>query len=154
MDTRCHPQSCSAVRGTLSTWYTTLWREPGECPRSVSPRFWEWIPQRHREKLGCFWKWWVTVVTGFTIFLYCPSLFRGLHEAMWVIRYPGTMNGWVSVTAVGMSIQQCGGIIMGYALIVMVPHSVEIALIHTRTQHMTNNRLTRYEQIFVAAENV
>ena len=43
---------------------------------------------------------------------------------------------------------------MGYPLVVMVPHAVEILLMKNRTQNLTNSRLTRYEQVILAAENV
>ncbi|KAJ1139764.1 hypothetical protein NDU88_006130, partial [Pleurodeles waltl] len=36
----------------------------------------------------------------------------------------------------------------------MVPHSVEILLARTKTQHMTNARLTRYETIILGSPNV
>ncbi|KAJ1202107.1 hypothetical protein NDU88_005909 [Pleurodeles waltl] len=58
------------------------------------------------------------------------------------------------VAAVGQSLTQCEGIVMGYPLTVMVPHSVEILLTRTKTQHMTNARLTRYETIILGSPNV
>ena len=41
---------------------------------------------------------------------------------------------------------------MGYPLV--VPHAVEVLLTKTRTQYLTNSRLTRYEQTILAAENI
>ncbi|KAJ1176581.1 hypothetical protein NDU88_001854 [Pleurodeles waltl] len=58
------------------------------------------------------------------------------------------------VAAVGQSLTQCEGIVMGHPLTVMVPHSVEILLTRTKTQHMTNARLTRYETIILGSPNV
>ncbi|KAJ1082207.1 hypothetical protein NDU88_002375 [Pleurodeles waltl] len=43
---------------------------------------------------------------------------------------------------------------MGYPLTVMVPHSVEILLIRTKTQYLTGARLTRYETSILGAPNV
>ncbi|KAJ1138388.1 hypothetical protein NDU88_004775 [Pleurodeles waltl] len=59
-----------------------------------------------------------------------------------------------AVAAVGQSLTQCEGIVMGYPLTVMVPHSVEILLTRTKTQHMTNARLTKYETIILGSPNV
>ncbi|KAJ1172115.1 hypothetical protein NDU88_003966 [Pleurodeles waltl] len=59
-----------------------------------------------------------------------------------------------AVAAVGQSLTQCEGIVMGSALTVMVPHSVEILLTRTKTQHMTNARLTKYETIILGSPNV
>ncbi|KAJ1208196.1 hypothetical protein NDU88_003582 [Pleurodeles waltl] len=59
-----------------------------------------------------------------------------------------------AVAAVGQSLTQCEGIVMGYPLTVMVPHSVEILLPQTKTQHMTNARLTKYETIILGSPNV
>ncbi|KAJ1177284.1 hypothetical protein NDU88_002545 [Pleurodeles waltl] len=64
---------------------------------------------------------------------------------------PGCLR---AVAAVGQSITQCEGIVMGHPLTVMVPHSVEILLTRTKTQHMTNARLTRYETIILGSPNV
>ncbi|KAJ1156040.1 hypothetical protein NDU88_008765 [Pleurodeles waltl] len=64
---------------------------------------------------------------------------------------PGCLR---AVAAVGQSLLQCEGIVMGYPLTVMVPHSVEILLTRTKTQHMTNARLTRYETIILGSPNV
>ncbi|KAJ1149592.1 hypothetical protein NDU88_002399 [Pleurodeles waltl] len=64
---------------------------------------------------------------------------------------PGCLR---AVAAVGQSLTQCEGIVMGYPLTVMVPHSVEILLTRTKTQHMTNARLTRYEMIILGSPNV
>ncbi|KAJ1208902.1 hypothetical protein NDU88_004285 [Pleurodeles waltl] len=65
--------------------------------------------------------------------------------------FPGCLR---AVAAVGQSLSQCEGIVMGYRLTVMVPHSVEILLTRTKTQHMTNARLTRYETIILGSPNV
>ncbi|KAJ1209127.1 hypothetical protein NDU88_004505 [Pleurodeles waltl] len=59
-----------------------------------------------------------------------------------------------AVAAVGQSLTQCEGIVMGHPLTVMVPHSVEILLTRTKTQHMTNARLTKYETIILGSPNV
>ncbi|KAJ1081612.1 hypothetical protein NDU88_001790 [Pleurodeles waltl] len=59
-----------------------------------------------------------------------------------------------AVAAVGQSLVQCEGIVMGHPLTVMVPHSVEILLTHTKTQHMTSARLTKYETIILGSPNV
>ncbi|KAJ1122095.1 hypothetical protein NDU88_000599 [Pleurodeles waltl] len=64
---------------------------------------------------------------------------------------PGCLR---AVAAVGQSLLQCEGIVMGYPLTVMVPHSVEILLTRTKTQDMTNARLTRYETIILGSPNV
>ncbi|KAJ1135458.1 hypothetical protein NDU88_001898 [Pleurodeles waltl] len=64
---------------------------------------------------------------------------------------PGCLR---AVAAVGQSLTQCEGIVMGHLLTVMVPHSVEILLTQTKTQHMTNARLTRYETIILGSPNV
>ncbi|KAJ1092899.1 hypothetical protein NDU88_006009 [Pleurodeles waltl] len=58
------------------------------------------------------------------------------------------------VAAVGVSLNQSEGIVMGHPLTVMVPHSVEILLTRSRTQHMTGARLTRYETIILGSPNV
>ncbi|KAJ1180371.1 hypothetical protein NDU88_005592 [Pleurodeles waltl] len=64
---------------------------------------------------------------------------------------PGCLR---AVAAVGQSLSQCEGIVMEYPLTVMVPHSVEILLTRTKTQHMTNARLTKYETIILGSPNV
>ncbi|KAJ1191795.1 hypothetical protein NDU88_001110 [Pleurodeles waltl] len=64
---------------------------------------------------------------------------------------PGCLR---AVEAVGQSLTQCESIVMGHPLTVMVPHSVEILLTRTKTQHMTNARLTRYETIILGSPNV
>ncbi|KAJ1209269.1 hypothetical protein NDU88_004647 [Pleurodeles waltl] len=64
---------------------------------------------------------------------------------------PGCLR---AIAAVGQSLTQCEGIEMGHPLTVMVPHSVEILLTQTKTQHMTNARLTRYETIILGSPNV
>ncbi|KAJ1161677.1 hypothetical protein NDU88_002160 [Pleurodeles waltl] len=64
---------------------------------------------------------------------------------------PGCLR---AVAAVGQSLSQCEGIVMGYPLTVLVPHSVEILLTRTKTQHMTNARLTKYETIILGSPNV
>ncbi|KAJ1101152.1 hypothetical protein NDU88_006224 [Pleurodeles waltl] len=64
---------------------------------------------------------------------------------------PGCLR---AVAAVGQSLSQCEGIVMGYSLTVLVPHSVEILLTRTKTQHMTNARLTKYETIILGSPNV
>ncbi|KAJ1209418.1 hypothetical protein NDU88_004796 [Pleurodeles waltl] len=64
---------------------------------------------------------------------------------------PGCLH---AVAAVGQSLTQCEGIVMGHPLTVMVPHSVEILLTRTKTQHMTNARLTKYETIILGSPNV
>ncbi|KAJ1216997.1 hypothetical protein NDU88_004594 [Pleurodeles waltl] len=48
-----------------------------------------------------------------------------------------------AVAAVGQSLTQYEGIVMGHSLTVMLPHSVEVLLTRTKTQHMTYARLTR-----------
>ncbi|KAJ1125208.1 hypothetical protein NDU88_003642 [Pleurodeles waltl] len=55
---------------------------------------------------------------------------------------PGCLH---AVAAVGQRLSQCEGVVMGHPLTVMVPHSVEILLTGTKTQHLTGARLTRYE---------
>ncbi|KAJ1192348.1 hypothetical protein NDU88_001658 [Pleurodeles waltl] len=64
---------------------------------------------------------------------------------------PGCLH---AVAAVGISLNQSEGIVMGHPLTVMVPHSVEILLTRSRTQHMTGARLTRYETIILGSPNV
>ncbi|KAJ1125551.1 hypothetical protein NDU88_003979 [Pleurodeles waltl] len=64
---------------------------------------------------------------------------------------PGCLR---AVAAVGQSLSQCEGIVMGYPLTILVPHSVEILLTRTKTQHMTNARLTKYETIILGSPNV
>ncbi|KAJ1201404.1 hypothetical protein NDU88_005214 [Pleurodeles waltl] len=64
---------------------------------------------------------------------------------------PGCLR---AVEAVGQSLTQCEGIETGHPLTVMVPHSVEILLTRTKTQHMTNARLTKYETIILRSPNV
>ncbi|KAJ1135041.1 hypothetical protein NDU88_001487 [Pleurodeles waltl] len=64
---------------------------------------------------------------------------------------PGCLR---AVAAVGQSVTQCEGIVMGHPLTVMVPHSVEILLTRTKTQHMTNARLMKYETIILGSPNV
>ncbi|KAJ1125905.1 hypothetical protein NDU88_004320 [Pleurodeles waltl] len=64
---------------------------------------------------------------------------------------PGCLR---AVAAVGQSLTQCEGMVMGHPLTVMVPHSVEILLTRTKTQHMTNARLTKYETTIVGSPNV
>ena len=59
-----------------------------------------------------------------------------------------------SVAAVSIAIKQSKGIVMEHALIVFVPHSVEILLMKSQTQHLTNSRLTKYEEIILASENI
>ena len=58
------------------------------------------------------------------------------------------------MAAVGVSLQQSSDIVMGYPLTILVPHAVGILLTKTHTQYMTHNRLTKYEQLILAAENV
>ena len=67
------------------------------------------------------------------------------------VALPGCLK---SVAAVSVAIQECEGIVMVHTLPVFVPHSFEILLIKTRTQHLTNSRLTKYEQIILTAENI
>ncbi|KAJ1125349.1 hypothetical protein NDU88_003781 [Pleurodeles waltl] len=64
---------------------------------------------------------------------------------------PGCLH---AVAAVGQSLTQCEGIVMGHLLTVMVPHSVEILLTRTKTQHMPNTHLTKYERIILGSPNV
>ncbi|KAJ1173672.1 hypothetical protein NDU88_005498 [Pleurodeles waltl] len=64
---------------------------------------------------------------------------------------PGCLR---AVAAVGISLNQSEGIVMGHPLTVMVPHSVEILLTRSRTQYMTGARLTRYETIILGSPNV
>ncbi|KAJ1181984.1 hypothetical protein NDU88_007183 [Pleurodeles waltl] len=59
-----------------------------------------------------------------------------------------------AVAAVGISLNQSEGIVMGHPLTVIVPHSVEILLTCSRAQHMTGARLTRYETIILGSPNV
>ncbi|KAJ1216467.1 hypothetical protein NDU88_004068 [Pleurodeles waltl] len=59
-----------------------------------------------------------------------------------------------AVAAVGQSLTQCEGIVMGHSLTVMVLHSVEILLTQTKTQRMTNARLTKYDTILLGSPNV
>ncbi|KAJ1205772.1 hypothetical protein NDU88_001199 [Pleurodeles waltl] len=63
-------------------------------------------------------------------------------------------GGLRAVAAVGQSLTQCEGIVMGHPITVMLPHSVEILLTRTKTQHMTNARLTKYETIILGSPNV
>ncbi|KAJ1089608.1 hypothetical protein NDU88_002759 [Pleurodeles waltl] len=64
---------------------------------------------------------------------------------------PGCLR---AVAAVGQSLAQCEGTVMGHPLTVMVPHSFEILLTRIKTQHMTNARLTKYETIILGSPNV
>ncbi|KAJ1110289.1 hypothetical protein NDU88_007643 [Pleurodeles waltl] len=64
---------------------------------------------------------------------------------------PGCLR---AVAAVGQSLAQCEGIVMGHPLTVMDPHSVEILLTCTKMQHMTNARLTKYETFILGSPNV
>ncbi|KAJ1176438.1 hypothetical protein NDU88_001718 [Pleurodeles waltl] len=64
---------------------------------------------------------------------------------------PGCLR---AVAAVGQSLSQCEGMVMGYLLTVMVPHSIEILLTRTKTQYLTGARLTRYETSILGAPNV
>ncbi|KAJ1157311.1 hypothetical protein NDU88_010025 [Pleurodeles waltl] len=64
---------------------------------------------------------------------------------------PGCLR---AVAAVGQSLTQCEGIVMGHPLTVVVPHSVEILLTRTKRQHMMNARLTKYETIILGSLNV
>ncbi|KAJ1126084.1 hypothetical protein NDU88_004496 [Pleurodeles waltl] len=64
---------------------------------------------------------------------------------------PGCLR---AVATVGQSLAQCEGIVMGHPLTVMVPHSVGILLTRTKTQHMTNARLPKYETIILGSPNV
>ncbi|KAJ1205525.1 hypothetical protein NDU88_000958 [Pleurodeles waltl] len=64
---------------------------------------------------------------------------------------PGCLR---AVAAVGISLTQSEGIVMGHPVTVMVPHSVEILLTRSRTQHMTGARLTRYETVILGSPNV
>ncbi|KAJ1157649.1 hypothetical protein NDU88_010353 [Pleurodeles waltl] len=64
---------------------------------------------------------------------------------------PGCLR---AVAAVGIRLNQSEGIVMGHPLKVMVPHSVKILLTRSRTQHMTDARLTRYETIILGSLNV
>ncbi|KAJ1144813.1 hypothetical protein NDU88_011107 [Pleurodeles waltl] len=64
---------------------------------------------------------------------------------------PGCLR---AVAAVGQSLSQCEGVVMGYPLMVMVPHSVEILLTRMKTQYLTGARLTRYETSILGAPNV
>ncbi|KAJ1115545.1 hypothetical protein NDU88_003769 [Pleurodeles waltl] len=59
-----------------------------------------------------------------------------------------------AVAAVGQSLAKCEGIVMGHPLTVKVPHSVEFLLTRTKTLHMTNARLTKYETIILGSPNV
>ncbi|KAJ1164638.1 hypothetical protein NDU88_005073 [Pleurodeles waltl] len=59
-----------------------------------------------------------------------------------------------AAAAVGISLNQSEGIVMGHPVTVMVPHSVEILLTRSRTQHMTGARLTRYETGILGSPNV
>ena len=64
------------------------------------------------------------------------------------------MPGCLKVVAtVGVSIEQSASIVMGYLLVVKVPHAVEVLLTKTRTQYLTNMHHTHYEQTILAAEN-
>ncbi|KAJ1125189.1 hypothetical protein NDU88_003624 [Pleurodeles waltl] len=64
---------------------------------------------------------------------------------------PGCLR---AVAAVGQSLTQCEGIVMGYPLTVIVPHSVEILLTRSKTRLMTNTCLTKYETIILGSPNV
>ncbi|KAJ1106752.1 hypothetical protein NDU88_004152 [Pleurodeles waltl] len=64
---------------------------------------------------------------------------------------PGCLH---AEAAVGQNLSQCEGVVMGYPLMVMVPHSVEILLTRTKTQYLTEARLTRYETSILGALNV
>ncbi|KAJ1127125.1 hypothetical protein NDU88_005528 [Pleurodeles waltl] len=64
---------------------------------------------------------------------------------------PGCLR---AVAAVGQSFSQCRGVVMGYSLTVMVPHSIEILLTRTKTQYLTGASLTRYETSILSAPNV
>ncbi|XP_078519014.1 protein NYNRIN-like [Lissotriton helveticus] len=56
-----------------------------------------------------------------------------------------------SVAATALALQRAESIIMGHEVDVYVPHAVELILNKTRTQHLTNARLTQYEICLFAA---
>ena len=58
------------------------------------------------------------------------------------------------MAAVGVSLRQSSGIVMRYPVAVIVPHAVEILMTKIKTQHSASARMTKYEQIILAAENV
>ena len=64
---------------------------------------------------------------------------------------PGCLK---AVAACALAIKQCEGLVMRHTLTVLVPHSVEILLTKIKTQHLTVSRLTKYEEIILASENV
>ncbi|KAJ1145421.1 hypothetical protein NDU88_011708 [Pleurodeles waltl] len=64
---------------------------------------------------------------------------------------PGCLR---AVAAVGQSLTQSESIVMGYPLTVMVPHSIDVLLTRSKTQHLTNDRLARYETIILGSHNM
>ncbi|KAJ1156340.1 hypothetical protein NDU88_009063, partial [Pleurodeles waltl] len=59
-----------------------------------------------------------------------------------------------AVAAVEQSLIQSENIVIGYPLTLMVPHSIEILLTRSKTQYLTNARLTQYETVILGAPNV
>ncbi|KAJ1218507.1 hypothetical protein NDU88_006085 [Pleurodeles waltl] len=64
---------------------------------------------------------------------------------------PGCLR---AVAAVGQSLTQCEGIVMGHPLTIMVPHSIEILLTKMKTQYLTGARLTSYETSILGSPKV
>ncbi|KAJ1153952.1 hypothetical protein NDU88_006710 [Pleurodeles waltl] len=64
---------------------------------------------------------------------------------------PGCLH---AVAAIGQSLAQCEGIVMGHPLTVMVHYSVEVLLTRTKTQYRTGARLTCYEMSILGSLNV
>ena len=64
------------------------------------------------------------------------------------------LPGWLTAVAAGaLAIKQSEGLVIGHTLTVLVPHSVEILLTKTKTQHLTVSRLAKYEEGILASRN-
>ena len=63
----------------------------------------------------------------------------------------GLPNCLRNIAAAAAALKQADSIILGHEVTVYVPHSVDILLNKTKTQHLTNARLTHYELTLMAS---